>query len=83
MAAERNSTPTLRAIWWRFEGLVREALVEALRRVPAEESERRAYLTSLYDLTDSERAEQLRQSYKAIKDREVKQTLIDALKSDS
>jgi hypothetical protein len=68
--------------WWRFEKLVREVLVEALRRVPAEESQRRAYLTSLYDLTDSERAEQLRQSYKAIEDREVKQTLIDALKSD-
>jgi hypothetical protein len=68
--------------WWQFEELVRDVLVEALRRVPCDDVDRRSYLASLYDLSDTERADQLRQSYKAIKDGAIRRTLIRDLASD-
>ena len=69
--------------WWRFEELARVVLVETLRRVPADDPDRRSYLASLYDLSDTERAEQVRQSYKAIKDAGIRRALIQDLDADA
>jgi hypothetical protein len=70
------------AQWWRVEELVRMLLVEALRRVPSAHPDRRAYLASLYDLSDAERAAQLRQSFGGIKNTGVRRALIADLESD-
>ncbi len=64
--------------WWRFEEIVREVLVEALRRVPSDEPLRRSYLASLYDVTDTERAAQILQSYRAMKNDKAKRTLVES-----
>jgi hypothetical protein len=70
-----------RELWWRFEELVRKVLVEALRTVPSNDRDRRSYLTGLYDLSDADRAEKLRQDFGAIRDSEIKCTLLQTLGS--
>jgi hypothetical protein len=69
------------AQWWRFEELVRTLLVESLRRVPNADPDRRAFLASLYDLSDADRAAQLRQSFGGINNASVRRALIDDLES--
>lgn len=66
--------------WWLFEELVRNIIVSALRKVPADEVGRKAYLTGLYDLSDKERAEKLLQDFKSLKSEEVKRDLVGAMK---
>jgi len=61
--------------WWKYEQVVRDLLVAALRNVPSNDKERRLYLTSLYDLSDAARAEKLRQDFAAIKDEDVRRQL--------
>ena len=66
--------------WWRFEELVREVIVETLRRVPADDLGRRVYLTALFDPADTDKAEQFRRNFKSIKDENVRRALLEALK---
>ena len=66
--------------WLAFEQLVRDVMVAALRNVPADETGRKSYLTSVYDLSDKERADKLRQDFRALKSDEVKQGLLRDLK---
>jgi len=65
--------------WWRFEQIVRDLLVAALKSVPSEDPERRLYLTSLYDLSDVARTEKLRQDFTAIKSDHVRRELLRTL----
>lgn len=65
--------------WWSFETLLRKVLVSALKVVPSDEPSRRSYLSSLYELSDQERAEKLVQDFQAIKTAEVKQDLLGKL----
>jgi hypothetical protein len=55
-------------------------IVSALKAVPSDESGRRSYLTRLFDLSDEDRAEKLREDFAAIKDEGVKRELVDTLK---
>ena len=82
LSADQMALLRDKAQWWHFEGLVRGILVEALRRVPCDEADRRSYLASLYDPSDGERADQVRQSYKAIKDEGIRRTLARDLAAD-
>jgi hypothetical protein len=66
--------------WWLFEDMVRNIMVSALRKVPADEVGRKAYLTGLYDLSDKERAEKVLQDFRSLKNDDVKQELLRALK---
>jgi hypothetical protein len=66
--------------WIEFELFVRRVIVSALKAVPSDESGRRSYLTRLFDLSDEDRAEKLREDFAAIKDEGVKRELVDTLK---
>lgn len=67
-------------LWWKFEQIVRDVLVGALRNVPSNESGRRSYLGGVYDVCDAERVERLREDFKAIKNEEIKRDLLCSLR---
>lgn len=67
--------------WMEFELLVRRVIVSALTAAPSDESDRRLYLARLFDLSDEDRAERLREDFSAIKDEDVKAKLVDSLRS--
>lgn len=66
--------------WESFEKLVRDVMVQALRTVPNDDDTRRSYLSSIYKPSDQERADQLQQEFRAIKDSRIKQDLINSLR---
>jgi hypothetical protein len=68
-----------RVQWWKFEEIVRDLVVAALRSVPSEDAKRRSYLASLYDLCDTVRIEKLRQDFAAIKKDDLKRQLLRTL----
>jgi hypothetical protein len=69
--------------WWNFERLVRNLLVAAIRKIPAEASARRAYLTSLYEPDDNVRAGVIKENFKAIKDPAIRDALVADLRASS
>lgn len=69
--------------WLNFERLVRDLLVAAIRKIPAEESARKAYLTSLYEPDDNARAEEINENFKAIKDPTIREALVAVLRASS
>jgi len=68
-----------RNCWYEFEQLVRDLIVAALRKVPAEENSRQSYLASLYETDDNARAEQIEENFKAIKDPNARKSLLAVL----
>lgn len=65
--------------WWQFEEIVRKPLVAALKNVPFDEIPRNSYLASLYDIDDEARVMRIRNEFRAIKDPQVKQSLLKSL----
>jgi len=68
-----------RELWWKFETLVRDLLVAALRKVPSDEASRRSYLASLYDPDDEVRAGRVEEEVSAIKNQNVREKLLNNL----
>jgi hypothetical protein len=66
--------------WREFEELVRDLLVAAVRKVPAEEPARASYLAGLYEPSDAERAEDFAKNFKTIKDPLARLDLIGKLR---
>jgi len=66
-------------LWLSFEQLVRTILICALRNVPSSETDRRTYLSGLYEPSDQDRADKLREDFRTIKDIQVKQVLLNEL----
>jgi hypothetical protein len=69
-----------RDCWLDFEQLVRDLIVAALGKVPAEETPRKSYLASLYEPDDNARAKEIKENFKAIKDPEARKSLLAALR---
>jgi hypothetical protein len=69
-----------RDLWWRFEQIVRELLVAALKRIPPDEASRRSHLSSLYDPDDDVRANRVGDEFRAIKNHVKRRELLDNLK---
>jgi hypothetical protein len=65
--------------WWKFEELVRELLVAALKTVPSDEVSRRSCLNSLYNIDDETRASRVSEEFRGIKDTNVRQRLLKTL----
>jgi hypothetical protein len=61
------------------EDVVRKVLVESLRKVPAEEDERKAHLGNLWDISDGDRAQKLYEDFCNIKDSGERSRLLDRL----
>ncbi len=70
-----------RECWLKFEDLVRQLLVAAVRMVPPDEEQRRSYLISLYDIDDRVRADRVREEFRTIKDQVLRRQLLDDLRS--
>jgi hypothetical protein len=68
-----------RDCWRDFEQLVRDLLVAALAKVPADETARTSYLASLYEPDDNARGEQVKENFKAIKDQKSREILLAVL----
>jgi hypothetical protein len=79
LSADQMSVLRDRDRWWKFEEVVRELLVTALKKVPPDEALRRSYLASLYDLDDEARAGRIDDEFSGIKDTNVKQKLLRTL----
>lgn len=66
--------------WRDFEQLIRDLLIAALGKIPANETARASYLASLYEPDDNARAEQVKENFNAIKDQKARENLIDVLR---
>lgn len=65
--------------WLEFDQLVRDLIVAAVRTIPAEDSDRVAYLAGLFEPSDAERAEDFVNNFKTVKNPEVRRDLLVAL----
>jgi hypothetical protein len=70
-----NGRNTLSEEWPRFESLVREVLVTALRSLPLDDNGRTAILKRIYDITDEQRADKVRQEFRSIHDEQLRASL--------
>jgi hypothetical protein len=66
--------------WLRFEQIVRDLLIAAVLKVPAEDQGRRSYLAQLFDPDAKVRSEKLVEDFKAIKDMQARRSLLDDLR---
>jgi hypothetical protein len=62
-----------------FEDGVRRLIRKILESCPANEGERRKYLTGLYDISDAERAEKIISDFGAIKEKQIRSDLLKKL----
>jgi len=68
--------------WWKFERLVRDLLVAAVKEIPPDDASRRSFLAELYEPDDRARAEEIAMSFRAISDRSVRRGLLVTLKRE-
>jgi hypothetical protein len=78
-ALSEESRNILSEEWPHFELLVRELLVAALRSLPSSDDERSTQLKQIYDITDEQRADKIRQDLRSVKDDQVRAKLAGEL----
>ncbi len=67
-----------RNLWWKFEQLVRDLLVAAVKKIPPDEEPRKAYLSNLYEPDDAAHADEVVRNFRAIKDDSIRKSLVAA-----
>jgi hypothetical protein len=62
--------------WSEFDQIVRDLLVAAIRKMPAEAADRVTFLAELYEPSDVERAEDFAKNFKTIKSPQARRELL-------
>jgi hypothetical protein len=78
-ALPRQRLDELTEVWAPFEQVVREVLVAALRRLPLDDDQRATDLKQIYEVTDQQRADKVREDFRAIGDEAVRRRLVEDL----
>jgi bisphosphoglycerate-dependent phosphoglycerate mutase len=73
---EESQVKTLREAIPYFETDVRDLVKAALQCCPVDEISRRSWLKSLYDVSDQDRVDKLREDFKSIKTDSLKHELL-------
>ena len=62
-----------------FESVVRSIIIQALKTLPENDKDRKAYLKNLFDVSDQDRSEQAFSDFCSVRDRSEKNNLFDRI----